>query len=69
MSTLIARIQQKHPRFGRHLLRARWHMTAECEQERLATTQDLLDNYGDKLDYVVHLDAKTVHLQEKKICG
>ena len=30
ISTLIARIRQLHPRFGRHLLRARWHMTAEC---------------------------------------
>lgn len=69
ISTLIARIQQKHPRFGRKLLKAKWHMTAECQQERLATAQDLLDNYGDKLDFVVHLDAKTVLLQEKKIYG
>ena len=69
ISTLIARIRQLHPRFGRHLLRARWHMTAECEQDRLATAQDLLSNYGDKLDYVVHFDAKTVYLQEKEIYG
>jgi hypothetical protein len=69
MSTLLARIRQKHPRFGRYLLRTRWHMTDECQQQRLATAQNLLDNYGDKLDYVVHLDAKTVYLQEKKIYG
>jgi hypothetical protein len=69
ISTLIARIQEKHPRFGRKLLKAKWHMTAECQQERLATAQDLLDNYGDKLDFVVHLDAKTVLLQEKNIYG
>jgi len=69
ISTLIARIQEKHPRFGRKLLKVKWHMTAECQQERLATAQDLLDHYGDKLDFVVHLDAKTVLLQEKKIYG
>jgi hypothetical protein len=69
ISTLIARIRQKHPKFGRHLLRVRWHMTDECRQERLETGQDLLDNYGDKLDFVVHLDAKTVYLQEKVIYG
>jgi hypothetical protein len=68
-STLLARIKQKHPRFGRHVLRARWHMSAGCEQDRLAKAQELLDNYGDKLDYVVHLDAKTVYLQEKVTYG
>lgn len=69
ITTLIARIRQKHPLFGRHELRARWHMTDECRQDRLATAQDLLDNYSDKLDNVVHLDAKTVYLQEKVIYG
>jgi hypothetical protein len=44
-------------------------MSAECEQDRLAKAQELLSNYSDKLDYVVHLDAKTVYLQEKVIYG
>jgi len=69
INTLIARIKKRHPYFGRHLLRAKWHMTAECKQDRLTTAQDLLSNYSDKLDYVVHLDAKTVYLQEKVIYG
>jgi hypothetical protein len=68
-STLLARIKQKHPRFGRHVLRAKWHMSAECQQSRLATAQDLIANYADKLDFVVHLDAKTVYLQETVIYG
>lgn len=69
VSTLIARIKQKHPRFGLHPLKARWRMTAECQQDRLSAAQDLLANYSDKLGYVVHLDAKTVYLQEKVIYG
>jgi hypothetical protein len=52
--TLLARIKQRHPRFGRHLLRAKWHMSPKCQQERLATAQDLLANYAGKLDFVVH---------------
>jgi hypothetical protein len=68
-STLLARIKQRHPRFGRHLLRAKWHMSPKCQQDRLAAAQDLLANYADKLDFVVHLDAKTVYLQEKVVYG
>lgn len=68
-STLLARIKQRHPRFGRHVLRVRWHMSDECQQQRLATAEKLLAEYKDKLDFVVHLDAKTVFLQEKVIYG
>jgi len=69
INTLIARIKQKHPRFGRHKLKAKWHMTAQVQKERLDIAQDLLANYADKLDWVVHLDAKTVYLQEQSIYG
>ena len=68
-STLLARIRVRHPRFGRHKLRVRWHMSGACQQERLAKAQELLTDYSDKLDFVVHLDAKTVYLQEKVIYG
>ena len=68
-STLLARIKKLHPRFGRHLLRARWHMTDECQQDRLTKARELLTGYADKLDFVVHLDAKTVYLQEKVLYG
>lgn len=68
-STLLARIRVRHPRFGRHKLRVRWHMSGACQQERLAKAQQLLTDYSGKLDFVVHLDAKTVYLQEKVIYG
>lgn len=69
IGTLISRIKALHPRFGREKLRVRWALSEENKQERLAVAQELNNMKRSELQKVVHLDAKTVHMQEDEIYG
>lgn len=69
VETLISRIQALHPRFGREKLRARWVMSDDIMQERLAKALQLKAMDESELQKVIHLDAKTVHMEETSIYG
>lgn len=69
MGTLLAKIKERHPRFGLHKLRARWGMTPQVQQDRLSKAELLKAEYADKLDNAVFFDAKTVYLQETTLYG
>lgn len=67
--TLIHRITALYPLFGRQKLKVRWTLTEENKQERLDVAQELKLKDPSELQKVVHLDAKTVHMQEEDIYG
>lgn len=69
VDTLIHRIKAVHPRFGREKLGARWALSEENQQERLAVALELSNTDHSELQKVVHLDAKTVHMVEEAIYG
>lgn len=69
ITTLISRIKALHPKFGRKKLRTRWVLSEENRLERLDVALQLKAKEQAELQKVVHLDAKTVYMQEKSIFG
>lgn len=69
LGTLITRIKAKHPKFGRHPIKFQWKLAEHNLIERVTVCKELLEMDRSLLKYVVHLDAKTVYMNEKAAYG
>lgn len=69
LSTLLKRVQELHPGFGRRLLHNRWALTPANCQDRKRICEALLRLPESELDRVVFIDAKTIWMAIKRVYG
>lgn len=69
LATLLKRIHERHPGFGRRQLHTRWTLTAANCQERKRVCGKLLLLSPSELDRVVFIDAKTIWMTSNTVYG
>lgn len=69
LKTLMNRIRELHPKFGRKLIKFKWFLSAENMADRVEKCEELRLKERALLSRVVHLDAKTVKMGEKAVWG